>query len=151
MLIGGSEIGGREYVQTLKNMAQGYPVDILENLPLDEVQKAYGKAKIFWSASGLGVDSQRDPQQVEHFGMSVVEAMSAQCVPVVADRGGHKEIIQNNKNGLLWDTTATLQKLTMELIKDERRRIKLAKEAQKTSKKFSIAEFQKNILKVFQG
>lgn len=151
MLIGGSEIGGREYVKTLKEMAQGYPVDILENLPLDEVKKAYSKAKIFWSASGFGVDSRRDPQQVEHFGMSVVEAMSAKCVPIVVDQGGHKEVVEHNKNGLLWNTTEGLTKMTMELIQDERRRSKLAKEAQGTSKKFSSTEFEKNILKVFKG
>ena len=151
MLIGGSEIGGREYVKTLKNMSQGHPIDILENLPLDKVQKAYGKAKIFWSASGFGVDSQRDPQQVEHFGMSVVEAMSAECVPVVVDQGGHKEILKDNDNGFLWNSFDELTGKTLQLIKDERRRIKLAKEAKKTSKKFSIAEFERSILKVFEG
>lgn len=150
VLIGGSEVGGREFVKALKDMAQGYPIDILENLPLSEVKSAYGKAKIFWSASGFGVDSQRDPQKVEHFGMSVVEAMSAECVPIVVDQGGHKEIIKNNENGLLWETTKELFRMTISLIKDERRRKEIAQKASKTSKQFSVGEFEKNILKVFE-
>ena len=37
----------------------------------------------------------------EHFGISVVEAMSAGCVPIVHDSGGPREIVRNV--GFLWD------------------------------------------------
>lgn len=151
VLIGGSEIGGRKFVHELKEMGRGYPIDILENLPLDEVKKAYARAKIFWSASGYGVDENKHPEQVEHFGMTVVEAMSAGCVPLIVASGGHKEIVDDGKDGFLWETTKELSDLTLQLVKDERRRTQIVKEAEKTSKKFSASKFEGNILKIFEG
>lgn len=148
VLIGGSEIGGSEFVNELKRSAQGYPIDILENLPLDQVQFFYSRAKIFWSASGYGVDETKEPHQVEHFGMSVVEAQSAGCVPIVVDRGGHKETVKDGGNGYLWSQPENLREITLKLTKDERRREKIASNAQKTSKNFSISQFAKNIEKV---
>ena len=147
VLIGGSEVGGREFVQSLKNASRGYPIDILENLPLVEVKKYYSKAKIFWSASGFGVDEAADARQVEHFGMSVVEAQSAGCVPVVVNKGGHKETVQNGENGFLWNTTEELIDITRKLLKDERRRKEIAKKAQTSSKRFSVDEFSKKLKK----
>ena len=144
VLIGGSEVGGREFVQSLKSAARGYSIDILENLPLDEVKKYYAKAKIFWSASGYGVDEESKPSQVEHFGMSIVEAQSAGCIPIVIAKGGHKEIIETEVNGYLWTDIDELINLTSKLVKDERRRKEIAKKAQKTSEKFSVGEFTRN-------
>ncbi|MEK7521651.1 MAG: glycosyltransferase family 4 protein [Patescibacteria group bacterium] len=149
VLIGGSEVGGREFVQSLKSESHRYPIDILENLPLDEVKKYYAKSKIFWSASGYGVDEDREPHQVEHFGMSVVEAQSAGCVTLVVNKGGHKETIKNGENGFLWETTQELMEETLKLTKDERRRKEIVEKAEKSSKKFSSKEFEKQILEVF--
>lgn len=150
VLIGGSEIGGNEFVNELKRSAQGYPIDILENLPLDQVQFFYSRAKIFWSASGYGVDETREPHQVEHFGMSVVEAQSSGSVPIVVNKGGHKETILDGENGFLWNQTEQLQELTHKLIKDERSRKEIAKKAQENSQRFSIKEFEKSILRIFK-
>lgn len=151
VLVGGSEVGGREYVQFLKSESKGYPIDILENLPLEDVKKAYARAKIFWSASGFGVNEETHPFQVEHFGMSVVEAMAAGAVPVAVNKGGHKETINPGEDGFLWDTTDELQAVTLDLIKDEGRRKEIAEKGQGTSQKFSVEEFEKNILEVFKG
>lgn len=148
-LVGGSEIGGREFVEELKMQARGYPIDVLENLPLEEVQKAYAKATFFWSASGYGVNEESQPSHVEHFGMSVVEAMSAGCIPLVVNKGGHKEIISDGVNGFLWETLPALQETTSMLMKDERRRKSVLKNAIKKSKDFSVTTFEKSIYKVF--
>jgi glycosyltransferase involved in cell wall biosynthesis len=37
----------------------------------------------------------------EHFGITIVEAMSAGCVPVVHDSGGPKEVV-NEETGFRW-------------------------------------------------
>ena len=43
---------------------------------------------LFWHAAGLGEDPTTNPDRFEHFGISVVEAMSAGAVPMVYEHGG---------------------------------------------------------------
>ncbi|KKS10937.1 MAG: hypothetical protein A3H88_01045 [Candidatus Blackburnbacteria bacterium RIFCSPLOWO2_02_FULL_44_9] len=150
VLIGGSEVGGREFVEYLKENSRGYPISILENLPLSGVREFYAKSKIFWSASGFGVDEGKEPHQVEHFGMTVVEAQSAKCVPIVVNKGGHKETIREGKNGFLWTDTQQLEQITLDLIRNERRRKEIAITAEKDSKRFSVNAFEKSIGEIFK-
>lgn len=102
ILAGGSEIGSGNFVEDLRKKAEETNIEILENLSFLEIKKLYSKSKIFWSAAGFGVDEEESPQKVEHFGMSLVEAMASGLVPLVTNKGGHKEIIDNDKNGLFW-------------------------------------------------
>ncbi len=51
--------------------------------PGAELADLYARASIFWHAAGLGEDAEDDPNRMEHFGISIVEAMSAGAVPVV--------------------------------------------------------------------
>ena len=55
-----------------------------------------------WQASGCSENHKPEPEKFEHFGISIVEAMAAECVPVVIAKGGQPEIVQHGKNGLLW-------------------------------------------------
>lgn len=148
VLIGGSTIGTGNFVQRLKSLSRGYPVDILENLPFDQVRKYYAKAKIFWSASGYGVDENTDPQKTEHFGIVVVEAQAAGCVPVVLNTGGHKEIVENNKNGILWNSTEEFITSTEGLIANKALMNRLSQRARENAKQFSEQRFEEEILKL---
>lgn len=148
VIIGGSDVGRTDFVDELKKSARGYPIDILENLPFSEVKEYYGKAKIFWSASGLGAREDKEPEKVEHFGITVVESMAGGCVPIVLNKGGHREIVENNKTGFLWDYPEDLKALSLSLVGQERRRERLAKAAREKSKKFSQERFEKEILKL---
>lgn len=147
-LIGGSDIGGTEYIGTLKELGLGYPIEIFENLPFQEVAKYYGKSKIFWSAVGFDVDEQKHPEKVEHFGISLVEAMSAGCVPIVLNKGGYREILDDSKDGYLWSSKEELKVATIRLIKDERRRKEIAENAKAKSVKFSQDRFEKQMLQL---
>lgn len=142
VLAGGSEVGGKEFVEDLKKDAKGLRVDILENLPFSQIKELYSKAKVFWSASGYGVDEESTPHKVEHFGMTLVEAMAAGCIPIATDKGGHKEVIKNGDNGFLWNETEELLSLTSDLIKDERRLTKLAEKAKRDAENFSESRFE---------
>ena len=44
---------------------------------------------------GYGVDAQREPRRMEHFGMVATEAMAAGCVPIVFCGGGLPEIVSH--------------------------------------------------------
>lgn len=148
VLIGGSDVGGGKFAEYLREEAKGFPIEILENLPFSEVKKFYSKAKIFWSAAGYGIDEGKEPEKVEHFGITVVEAMAAGCVPIVTNKGGHKEIVSEGEDGFLWQEIDGLVKKTTDLAKDNGVRIKLAKKGQENAQRFSEKRFQEEILKL---
>ena len=102
VLAGGVEVGVDKYINKLKKTSRGYPIDIIESPPFRKIVSLYGKAKVFWSASGYGVDEEIEPMKLEHFGITVVEAMAAGAVPIVYDAGGHREIIKDGISGYLW-------------------------------------------------
>lgn len=145
ILAGGSEIGGSEYVKKLKVMAKGLPVEIKENASFLNIIDLYGKASIYWSASGYGVDEGCLPQKTEHFGIAVVEAMAAGCVPVVLGKGGHREIINDGEDGLLWEQKTDLAKKTLLLLASSSDLNKMSAKAIKKSKMFSKEKFSLNL------
>lgn len=148
VLIGGSDIGGSTYVNRLKAASIGFPIDVLENLPYTEVRKFYAKAKIFWSASGFGANETTEPSRVEHFGITVVEAQATKCVPIVTNKGGHKEIVENEKSGFLWNSPNELKQITLDLVKNPERMEKIADNGLVCSQLFSQKVFEKNILQL---
>jgi glycosyltransferase involved in cell wall biosynthesis len=141
-LAGGAGEGDMDYVDSLKKMSEGYPIHIRANLEFQKLVELYGQSEIYWHASGFG---ETDPTKMEHFGITTVEAMSAGAVPVVVNLGGQKEIVENGKNGFLWDTPEDLKELTIKLIKDDKLRKKLAECAIRKSKEFSKEKFIKQI------
>lgn len=148
ILAGGSDVGGWEFVRALKARAGRYPIKILENLPFSEIKKLYNRSSIFWSASGFNINSLVTPHKVEHFGITVIEAMAAGCVPVVVNNGGHKETVVNNVNGFLWDKVDDLQNITLDLVSNERRRIKLGLNGKKSAEKYSERIFEEQFNKL---
>lgn len=148
ILIGGSDVGGDEFAQYLRQQAREYPIEILENLPFSEIRKFYARAKIFWSAAGYGIDENKEPEKVEHFGITVVEALAAGCVPIVQGKGGHKEIVEERTNGFLWEEKDELLEKTIKLAEDDNIRRKLSKVGRENAKKFSQKRFEKEILQL---
>lgn len=125
----------------LRKSAKGYPIEFLVNQTNDALWEIYGKAKIYWHASGFGEDLEKHPEYAEHFGISTVEAMGAGAVPVVINSGGQKEIVTDGKNGLLWNTLLDLQQKTKLLMDDEPLWTSMSKEALIRSKDFSKEKF----------
>jgi glycosyltransferase involved in cell wall biosynthesis len=71
--------------------------------------------------------------------------MSSGCVPIVTNLGGHKEIINNNEDGILWNTVEELINETNLLIKNPNRLKKLSQMAIQKSKMFSTSNFYEKI------
>lgn len=147
-LAGGVGVGDDDYLAELKEMAKGINVHFYPNASLTQVAKLYGESEIYWHASGFG---ETDPKRFEHFGITVVEAMASGCVPVVINKGGLKEIIQNEKSGLLWDSPTQLFDMTIKVVKDSKMREQLAKEAIIRSKDFSKQKFEQKINNLIYG
>lgn len=150
VLAGGSEVGGKKIVPRLEKMARGGDIEILENPSFDRLKDIYAKSKIFWSAAGYGIDADKEPKKVEHFGITIVEAMASGCVPVVFAAGGPKEIVEDGKNGLLWEKESELIKKTYTLINDKNKLKKMAKNAEKDAKKYGHEEFHKKVAKLLK-
>jgi len=127
--------------EEMKAFVKNYPIEFLVNRSNDDLWQIYGKAKIYWHASGYGEDLEKNPQFAEHFGISTVEAMGAGVVPVVINAGGQREIVTEGKDGLLWDTLDELEEKTLRLANDEKLRVLLSKEAKETAKRFSKEKF----------
>ena len=141
-LVGGAGEGDKLYVEELKKLAKGLNIFIHPNLPFNELKKIYGQSSIYWHAAGFG---ELDPTKMEHFGITTVEAMAGGAVPVVINKGGQVEIVENGQSGYLWNTEDELLKFTMNLIDDQKLMIKLSKQALKRSKMFSKERFYRNI------
>lgn len=147
-LVGGMSEGDREYVEGLKKMSGGYPVDFYPNASRTDLATLYGQSSIYWHAKGFG---ERDPKTYEHFGISTVEAMAAGCVPIVVNLGGQREIVEDEVSGCLWDSVEEWIDLTIKIIGSEKLRESLATGALERSKKFSKEEFEKRIIKLAYG
>lgn len=93
---------GRRYLDHVRGLAAGYPVEIHANASRADLKRKIGDAAIVWHASGWRRDAKRNPGQFEHFGIGIVEAMSAGVVPVVLGIGGPDEIVRHGVDGLKW-------------------------------------------------
>lgn len=81
-------------------------VYVHRNIPDNALKDLYRRAKILWSAVGM---MSKAPQHAEHFGYTPVEAWSAGCVPIVYDRGGHRETVPSE---FRWSTAEELEDIT---------------------------------------
>lgn len=145
ILAGGIEVGVDDYVDNLRDEADGYPIRFIESPSFSELIELLGRASIFWSAAGYDVDENEQPDRVEHFGISTVEAMSSGAVPIVYNAGGQKEIIENEKNGFLWSDKNQLTSITKRLTKDNELLKRISKEAVKDSKIYEYDRFRAQV------
>lgn len=129
------------YANKVSKLIKDYPIEIKHHLSFDQLKSYYAKTKIYWHAAGFGINQVKNPQAVEHFGLTTIEAQSAGAVPVVINKGGQPEIVTDKLNGLLWNTQKELIDQTLSLIQNPSLMIKLSKRATKSSKAFSKKKF----------
>lgn len=141
-LAGAASQGDISYINDLKEIAKGLPVNFYPNISYDEIIKLYGHSSIYWHAAGFG---EEDPTKMEHFGISTVEAMAGGCVPVVIGKGGQVEIVESGKSGFLWTSIDELEENTLKLINNQKLRLEISKEAILRSKIFGKERFNQKI------
>lgn len=149
-LVGGVEDRSKhiDYVNKIKEISSGYPVRILTNIGWKELADIFSRAYIFWHGAGMGEDEKRHPEKFEHFGITTVEAMASGCIPVVINKGGQTEIIENGKDGFLFESWDGLKKITLKICSGKMDIGGIREEALKSCKKFSNSNFEKNLLSV---
>ena len=144
VLVGGSHTGN-SYLKKIEALLEKVNLPNIElkiNIPGDELKALYERAKLFWHICGLG---QNDPARVEHFGMTIVEAMQNRLVPVVFDGGGQREIVDHNKCG--FRITSSFERLSYSslLMRNPGLISRFSGEAYKMSKQFGRDNFDNRI------
>ena len=152
VLAGGSLSKPNEnsYLKYLKEKAAGLPIDFIINPSFTELKDIYSKSKIYWHAAGYGVDENIHPENTEHFGMTVVEAMASGLVPVVISKGGIPEIISDGIDGYLWTTIDELVLKTKSLIESAEDLKRMSKKATIKCQNFSKDNFEKELLNLIK-
>lgn len=150
VLVGGTEVGVGNYLKRLEKLAKGLPVTFVKSPPFKKVKELYGVSKLFWSAAGYKIDEKKEPEKVEHFGIILVEAMAAKCVPLAYGAGGHKEIIDNGETGFLWVKERELIDKTEELIKNKGLLKEMSQKAHEASKVYEYPRFEAEVLNLLK-
>lgn len=138
ILAGGSMEPDEPYLKRLQTAAKNMPVRILPNITYSRLAGLYNEASIYWHAAGY---HETRPENMEHFGISTIEAMSAGAVPVVFNGGGLPEIVREGEDGFLWANTDVLLKKTAGIIASKTLRLTLTKKTSERAGEFSVRKF----------
>ena len=145
----GEDSGTSEYLGQLEKLkANQSNIYIHPNMPFDKLKKLRQQTAIYWHATGFGYDQDIFPENQEHFGMVTVEAMSAGAVPVVYNSAGQKEVVDDGKNGYLWDSADVLLKRTTSLIDNDALFRKMSTAAIDRSHAFDRQMFEKKLSEI---
>jgi glycosyltransferase involved in cell wall biosynthesis len=148
ILAGGSPPENR-YLSKLGELLANHPgrnIELKINLPLAELKILYRESTLFWHMCGLNHD---DPGEIEHFGMTTVEAMQNRMVPLVYDGGGLREIIDHGRNGFRVKSITELLGYTLKLIRNTPLVEKLGRAAHEKAQMFTRAKFEATVRDFF--
>jgi len=135
------------YFHEVRRLADGLPVTLYPNIDADSLTTLYGQSHIYWHGTGMDQDPDIHPEKMEHFGISIVEAMGAGCIPLAFAAGGPTEIITDGYNGFLYNSEETLVERTAELLlSDEKNLATIRTLAKARATDFSISHFSDAII-----
>lgn len=151
LILAGGSGPNNVYVSQLEAIIDKNPIKNIElriNLPAAELRSLYRESTLFWHLCGLTHD---DPSALEHFGMTIIEAMQNKMVPIVYDGGGPREIVDHGVNGFRVRTKAELIEFTIKLFRDQKLLQQLGEAAQKKAQNFTRIKFEERIKDFFTG
>ena len=134
------------FYESLLGDIEGLPIEIVLSPSRAQLEAWMLRAKIYVSATGTGVTAAKDFAKCEHFGITVVEAASAGCIPVVYEIGGPADIIKHLGVGHCFSRTAdlvTALEAAAETAQDVKARNQAIHQAQAYSEKAFMQSWQK--------
>lgn len=139
-----------DYVKEIEDLCKGYPIKVMTNMQWEGLVELFAKALIFWHASGMGEDENRHPEKFEHFGITTVEAMASGCIPVVINKGGQVEIINDGSNGFLFENWEQMKALTLKICAEPDIFTEISQNALASTKKFSSGNFEGQLIAIIK-
>lgn len=134
----------RARYQQLLDMAKGYKVVFHPNASPDQLNALYQRARVYWHGAGYEINENKEPEKCEHFGISILEAMSAGAVPFVCPRGGPIEFVKDGQNGFIYHSIEDLAEKTQMLLDDKSLWAKLREASLRDAEGFSVAVFEQH-------
>jgi glycosyltransferase involved in cell wall biosynthesis len=137
-------IGGRakysepviDHINKRINELRADNVELLFNTPRDKLREILGSAKYYLH-----------PPYPEHFGVSVVEAMSAGCVPIVyRDGGAWHDVVSRVSDTLGYYDIHIVPHIIREIERDKRLYEKLRERSLEVSSMFTYNRFKERLL-----
>ncbi len=144
LILAGGVVEDGEMIESLKKQVGDLNIEIVTNPDFNSLRILYGKAQFFWHAAGFDVDEEKNPDKVEHFGMTTVEAMASGAIPLVIAKGGQKEILSSFPE-LLCNSAAQIANNTAKLTKDISAQTLLVNKLFSTAKQYSQSVFSDKI------
>lgn len=144
IIAGGLTKSLEKYKTELEQRASGTNIEFIVNAPFSKIIELYNRASIFWHCKGFEIDENKEPELMEHFGMSTVEAMSAGCVPIVINAAGQKETV-TEECGYRWNSVEELVRYTEEIAQNPEKMKAMSEAAKERAKLFTMESFIKNM------
>ena len=138
LIIGYLSRENKNYYQKLCGLSKGNDnIKILPNLRRNDVLTLLSKSKVLFH-----------PMPNEHFGIAIIEAMAAGCLPVVHASGGPLEIVDDGQYGLMYRDSREIPELLT-------RAFNLSEHFQEKVKsralQFDIKHFQEKLITVINN
>lgn len=148
VLAGGLKKEDEGYFNELQAEAGKHKNIVLKpNTPYGELVELYRRSMFFWHFTGYGVNEEEYPEQVEHLGMTPLEAMGSGAIPFCYRAGGPKEIITEGENGYLFLTQTELLEKMDRILSNPVHYAKMQQNGRETVlRKFSFDVFKTNVV-----
>jgi glycosyltransferase involved in cell wall biosynthesis len=116
-------------------------IDIKKNVSREEVKEILGKAKYYLH-----------PPFAEHFGIAIVEAMSAGLIPIVyEDGGGWTDIVSNISSYLGYTDISKVPNIIRKIDEDQNLYEALREKSLEASSRYSYEEFKRRFTRVINS
>jgi len=152
VLVGGLKAEDKKYLDYLKKVIKNDSSIIIKpNIEISELYRLYEISNYFWHFTGFGINENLYPEQVEHFGIAPLEAMASGCLTFCYDAGGPKELIKDNGNGFLFNTSNELIEKMIEINLNKTLKEKVMNNGKRFVKKnFSYEVFRSKVVELIK-
>jgi GT2 family glycosyltransferase/glycosyltransferase involved in cell wall biosynthesis len=143
-----------KYFDKVKSF-QSKSIQIDSNITKIALEDFYKKSLFYIHAAGMDISPGFNPHQCEHFGITVIEAMSFGCIPIVYKFGGPAEIVNLSGIGYIYSSSEELimiiKKISKEFNKNKNIYLNNSKKAEKFAYKFNNYNFNKQINEIISA
>jgi glycosyltransferase involved in cell wall biosynthesis len=138
VIVGSTGLGSEKVIEELKERIDKLRlrnVELKPNLPRSQLRELLSKALFYLH-----------PEFTEHFGIAVIEAMSAGCIPIVyRDGGAWHDAVSKISEKLGYSNIGDVPKIIRQIEKKRQLQEELRRRSIEVSKTFSYENFKKNL------